>query len=178
MSKVPIRGDEVWFEKVGGNVEVFMKLSSRSVDGFLWNEADGKLRFKKVIKDIALESDLDLYGRNDADYIIVTTNSSIYAWRESGVPDNVTVFDADDAGVWELIIGIGGSGTIPQYEVVLGAVTSLLVTSVTHAIPNVRGVKVLTPGMAEIDLYVEQRANNDVYIESNILLTNYILKIY
>lgn len=177
-SKHSIRAEEVTIERVGGNAVLILKNGTRAIDGFLWNEGDGVTRFKRVIIDIVLESDLDLYGRNDADYIFVTSNNSIYAWRASGIPNGTTIFDADDAGVWELIMGLGGAGVVPYYETVLGAVLSFTVTFATHAITNVRGARVLTPGRAEIELYVELRANDDVYIESNILLTNYILKIY
>jgi hypothetical protein len=177
-SKIPIRGDEITIEKVGGNAVLILKNSTRTVDGFLWNEGDGSTRFKKVMISITSESDLDLYGRNDGDYVAVSGNNSIYEWRPTGTPNGTTIFDADDSGVWFLILGVGGAGLVPYYEVTLGAVLSFTVTFATHGITNVRGATVLTPGRAEIDLYTELRANDDVYIESNILLTGYILKIY
>lgn len=177
-SKYSIRAEEFTIEKVGGNAVFILKNGTRTVDGFLWNEGDGVTRFKKVMLDITSESDLDLYGRNDADYIAVSSNNSIYAWRDSGIPNGTTIFDADDAGVWELILGVGGAGAAPYYQVVLGSITSLLVAKATHGITNVRGATVLTPSRVEMDVYTELRANDDVYIESNINLNNYILKIY
>ncbi len=177
-SKIPIRGDEVHFEKVGGGVDVYIHNTTQDVDGFAWNAGNGRILFKKAIKDISSESDLDLYGRTDGDYIAVSGNSSLYAWKPDGPPNGTTIFDADDAGYWHLILGVGGAGVVPHYEVTLGAVFSLLVTFATHGISNVRGARVLTPGRVEMDVHVELRANDDVFIESNILLTNYILKIY
>lgn len=177
-SKYPIRAEEVTIEVVGGNAKFILKNSTRSVDGFLWNEGDGVTRFKKVMLHIDSEADLDLYARNDADYIAVTGNNSLYAWEASGTPNGTTVFDANDSGVWVLILGVGGSASAGYYEVTLGAVLSQLVTKATHGITNVRGAVVLTPGRVEMDVHTELRANDDVYIESNILLTNYILKIY
>lgn len=177
-SKIPIRGDEVTIEKVGGNAVLIIKNATRAVDGFLWNKGGGETIFKKVMLDISSETDLDLYGREDGDYVAVSSNNSIYAWRESGIPDDITIFDADDSGVWELIIGLGGAGAAPYYQVTLGSITSLLVTKATHGITNVRGATVLTPGRVEMDVHTELRANDDVYIESNINLNTYILKIY
>jgi hypothetical protein len=71
--------------------------------------------------------------------------------------------------------GGGGTSDSASYELVLGNVTSYLVTAATHGLINVNDVTILNSARAKDDVYTEIRANGDVYIESNVPLINYTL---
>ena len=71
-----------------------------------------------------------------------------------------------------------GGVTLATFQKTLGSALNYLIPATEHELSFVNGVTVLTPSRAEIDVYVELRANQDVYIESNINLLNHILKIF
>jgi len=95
---------------------------------------------------------------------------------------DVTVHGSTDVEVSSIgetgPIGPAGPGIEPIYSKTFGSVTNDTILPVEHGLSVVRGVTVLAPNRSEVEVYVEQRTDNSVFIDSNINLLNYILKIY
>lgn len=73
---------------------------------------------------------------------------------------------------------VNGPNSSPFFSKVLSSGLNITVLQEEHGVSNVRGVTVLTPDRAVIDVYVEIRIDKSVYLESNIDLSNHILIIY
>lgn len=74
--------------------------------------------------------------------------------------------------------GPAGPGIEPIYQKTFGSITSDTILPAEHGLTVVRGVTVLAPNFSEVEVYVEQRNDNSVFIDSNSNLNNYILKLY
>lgn len=105
---------------------------------------------------------------------LVPDEVDIGAIRYNYLTKNVEKYDGPEDG-W---VPIGEGAPSPSYETDLSAGQNALIEFSTHNIASPRGIQVMNADRAPIEVYFELRANDDVYIEANIDLFGYRIKIY